>query len=38
MPELVSVSYGKGATREASEQAALRKWDAQFGQANQVAE
>ena len=32
------VTYGKGPTPEASKQAALRKWDAEFGQANQVTE
>ena len=31
-----SVTYGRGATREFSEQAALRKWDAQFGHATEV--
>jgi hypothetical protein len=32
------LTYGRGATREASEQAALRKWDKQFGHATEVTE
>ena len=33
-----SVTYGRGGTRESSEQAALRKWDAQFIYADEVTD
>jgi hypothetical protein len=33
-----SVTYGRGGTRESSEQAALRKWDAQFAYADEVTD
>ena len=30
------VTYGRGATREASEQTAIRKWNAKFAQVTEV--
>jgi hypothetical protein len=32
------VAYGRGQTREVSEQSALRKWNAKFAQATEVTE
>lgn len=35
---LERVAYGRGQTREVSEQSALRKWNAKFAQATEVTE